>query len=148
FLGAPLFYLPLHFIFGIIVMHRVGTTAGFFWFLATGIFINISGFDFISFIAYLAVAVFGIILTKRMFTNRSVYALEGLGASLFLIFSIIGLLSFLFPNQAANNLETFGSYCTVKAMGLFLLITGLYFGFITSRYLKHLSENIFLIKAR
>jgi len=129
-------------------MHRVGLTAGALWFVASGFLLNISGFIIISFLAYLAVAVVGVLLTMKIFTNRSVYALGGLGIGLYLTFSIVGSLVLLFPQHTPAGVETFGSYVSTRFTELIFLTIGLYLGFVAARYLKYLSENVFLIKAR
>jgi hypothetical protein len=140
-LPYPFTLLPLHFIIGIIVMHRSNDQSGIIWFIATPLFIQLfASFTFEAFWAHIAVALFGYLLTSRIFTTRSVYALEGLGLSLFTAFALSNAIIHLFniPVQLLSVSELFYS--------LLFLIIGLYIGFTIAKYIEHLAARVFLIR--
>ncbi|MCH8049564.1 hypothetical protein IH979_02535 [Patescibacteria group bacterium] len=150
-LASPLVFIPFHFIVGTVIMHRAGATAGFIWFIASAFFLSFIGFESGTMLSYLLVAILGVVLTTHVFTNRSVYALEGLGVGLFVVFIIINafpLIILQLNEMGGGSSGTIGSYVSSKLFGLLFLVIGLYLGFLIARYLKHLSQNIFLIRGR
>lgn len=137
-LDYPFGLIPLHFILGVVVMHRASASHGIIWFLASGLILNFFGFDSANILSYLIIAIIGAILMTKVFTNRSVYALEGVGLVLFFIFFTINrILDFNFSHFVS----------TFILQALFLMI-GLYFSFVVARYIEHLATNVFLIKNR
>lgn len=143
-LREPLALLPLHFIIGVIVFHRSDEFSGGLWFAISSVFLPVFGFEPSTVVAYLAMAFLGALLTRRIFTNRSVYALVGLGASLYFFFALINAIIFaLFPPDYGFHL---GSYIASELLSLLMLIVGLYLGFILVGRVKRMTKNTFLVR--
>lgn len=146
-LNSSLALFPLHFIIGIVVLHRSGITAGSLWFVSSALFLPLIGFRGGVWFSYFCVAILGIMLSKKIFTNRSVYALEGLGIVLFCLFTLLNLIfGLLIP--AWYNLPSLGTYLHEQVTALLFVIVGLYLGFIISKYVKEVAQSTFLIRER
>ncbi len=83
-------FFPLHLIIGLIIMHRHNISTGALWFLLT-IIPALWGFHPGSAWSYLAVALVSFLLISRLFTNRSVYALLGLGITISALYLAMNL---------------------------------------------------------
>ncbi|MDP2631519.1 MAG: hypothetical protein Q8P30_01980 [Candidatus Uhrbacteria bacterium] len=141
-LYEPLNAIPAHFIIGVLVMHRGDALHGIAWFIISGFALKIFGFDSALTISYIAVAFIGALLATRMFANRSVYALEGLGILMLLVFILVNAIPELL------NYSITADYFYSYNHALISVIVGLYLGFLVARNLEHLIENLFLIKKR
>lgn len=134
----PIAVLPLHFLIGVIVLQRAGNEIGLLWFLFSSAILNLIGFSDAPWYAYLLAGVSGIILTKKIFTSHSVYGLEGLGISMYLIFSLANGFSRL--STSMNDLGNDVLY------GLIGLIIGLYFTFLIANYINYISKNLLITR--
>lgn len=142
-LPDPYLTIPLHFIIGVIVLHRNDPVLGAIWFMAAGFFLSWVGFDHAVWWSYFLIAAVGYFLTHKVFASRSVYALIGLGTSMYFIFSILNFIPVLLGVSSDQS-----QFISRSFIGLLFLIFGLYFGFLITRYLEHLATNVFLIKSR
>ncbi len=134
-LEAPLHLLPLHLLIGVIVLHRSGPEWGAAWFLASAVIIPHLGFDTIPWFGYVLVAATGVFLTTRLFTNRSVYALEGLAVVLFLVATTA---RFFVPAMRLTMNETLSS--------IVLLLLTTYVGFLIALLTEKGVKRYFFLK--
>ena len=134
-LTPPLHLLPLHFLLGVLVLHRAGPELGASWFVASAFTLPILGFDNIPWFAYLLVAGAGIFFTTRLFTNRSVYALEGLVFALFLIVEASRFL-----------VEPGGFTLSNTILTLLLLFLFTYVGFLIAKMTERILYRFFLVR--
>ena len=130
--------IPLNFILGVIIMHRAGAIQGAAWFIMSGLLLNFFGFDSHHWISYFTIAGVGSFLTTKFFTNRSVYALLGLGLTLFAILFVINLIISFETEQIIK----------ILFIQIFFIIFGLYFGFLASRYIENLAKSMFIVRRR
>lgn len=87
-LPAPLGLFPLMLVCGVLVMHRGDLFLGVCWFVAMAIIVHPWGNGAVAVAPLLVAAVAALPLQQKIFTNRSVYALLGLGASLFFVMTL------------------------------------------------------------
>ena len=139
--GIPFSFLPFHLILGTLILHRGSETVGALWFLLTALIAPMIGFTQFSAWGYIAIAIAGPLLTKQLFTNRSVYALLGLGLTLFMLLNAVTAIAGLtgFPQIEPHNVFAPWSF--------FFLMIGLYCGFVLSAYLERLLSRTFLIRS-
>ena len=135
-LTLPVALIPFHFLVGVIVMHRSGVETGALWFVASAFLLPLFGFDSTLGIAFLAVAVVGPLLTTRVFTTHSVYALEGLGLSLFFVIFFISAMFQLLKVPFSLNHQIYT---------LLFLVIGLYLGFFVSRLVERLGAQFIVL---
>lgn len=143
----PLVLIPLHFLIGILVFHRANVEIGATWFILSSFFLSFVGFDPMLWWTYIVIALFGIFLMKKLFTTRSLYALEGFGISMFTVFSILNTvprwIQAAWQNQPIVGIETpMKDYFIALAF----LIIGLYIGFLFSRFIERLASEMLFIK--
>lgn len=139
-LAPPLSYIPLHFLVGVIIFHRADFLYGLLWFTATAalmpFFHPIAGTS----IAFAVTGVAGVILTKKVFTTRSLYALLGLGISLFTVFILSRWLYRLITSGFSESIF-------IGAVpGFIFVITGLYAGFFLVRYAQRIAKSMILVR--
>ena len=132
-LPKPLAFIPLMFIVGVLITHRSESVYGAVWFLLSAVLLPLFGAGPGTFISYIAVAIVSLLVTDRLFANRSVYALIGLGGTLFLAYAFSRFLFFATIN--------------VYLYGLLFTVIGLYFGYVASRYIERLESQLFLIRS-
>ncbi|PIQ67800.1 hypothetical protein COY25_01550 [Candidatus Uhrbacteria bacterium CG_4_10_14_0_2_um_filter_41_7] len=142
-LPFPYFIIPLHFLIGVIVMHRADPVLGAVWFAISGFFLSWVGFNEANSLTYIAVGAIGYFLTFKVFANRSVYALIGLGFSMYFIFTILNLIILSFSDNFNRS-----DFLHQQFVALFFLVFGLYFGFIIARYIEHLATDMFFIRIK
>lgn len=142
-LGEPLALIPLHFIVGVIVLHRGGASSGALWFGFSALLLPVIGFDSGTVLGYVATGALGFVLTKRVFTNRSVYALVGLGAALYTSFAIVNGVFLLITKRL---IEPWHVYAATELLSLTLVVGGLYLGFVIVKRSQRLSKNLFLVR--
>lgn len=96
----PFFLIPLTFSIGILMLHTLPVSYGVLWFIMTPFLFSAIGPLWVNAIPYIAVVIIGTILTMRVFTIRSIYALIGLGAILMTTFcSFQALIGISVSNQ-------------------------------------------------
>lgn len=144
-LGAPLAWIPFHFIAGVLVLHRSTEASGALWFLASALVLPFFGFEYGHPIAYVAVAGLGVVLMRRIFTNRSVYALIGLGLTLYVAFAVVNGFTLLL-NGVNHYGITWGALVRQEALTLLFIIFGLYGGFVLLRVLARTAQNAFYVR--
>ena len=132
---TPLALIPLHFLLGVLVLHRSGPEWGAAWFLSSAFIPPIFGFDPYPWFGYLLVALLGAFLTTRLFTNRSVYALEGLAVVLYLLL----VATRMFDPSSALSLKEIG-------ISLCLVILTTYVGFLFARFVEKAAARTFYVK--
>lgn len=125
--------IPLSIIIGFLVMQRVGIVEGVAWFLALAVLRGdiISG----------TIAIIGPILTLRVFSTRSLYALFGIG----LVSHATGIFILAILHTLVTTIFTVSwtvSYTTVWLQEI-LLIPGLYLGtFVIRWFYVHISSRV------
>lgn len=142
-LGDPIALLPLHFIVGVIVLHRGGPISGALWFGFSALLLPVIGFDNGTLLGYVATGALGFILTKRVFTNRSVYALVGLGAALYTSFAIVNGIFLLIAQKLSVSWH---AYAGTELLSLAFVVAGLYLGFVLVKRSQRLSKSLFLVR--
>ena len=142
-LGEPLALLPLHFIIGVIVLHRGGAVSGALWFGFSALLLPMIGFDSGTLLGYVATGALGFVLTKRVFTNRSVYALVGLGAALYTAFAVVNGIYLIIAGQLTVSWH---NYASTELLSLVFVVTGLYLGFVLVKRSQRLSKSLFLVR--
>ena len=135
-LGHPLSLTPLHFVIGVIILHRLGPELGGLWFLTSTFMIPFIGFDHLPWLSYVVSAIVGLALTTRIFTNRSVYALEGVGITLYAIALVI---------EWVLRPELLNAQIFVTSLGLCVL--SLYIGFLIAKAIET-STKTFLFSSK
>lgn len=131
-LGKPFNAIPFLFLVGIVVMHRLQPGYGIAWFILSAIFLPTLSQDKGIWLAYVAVAIAGSLLMDRVFTNRSIYALLGLGATLYVLFALIQL---FFKTEAYQLFYGF----------IFAMI-GIYTGSAIARFSERYTKQLFIIR--
>ncbi|MFH1631550.1 MAG: hypothetical protein ABIA47_00805 [bacterium] len=146
-LTSPFSYIPLMIALAIVIMHRGQIVIGSAWLVLTGLALPLFGFADYAAWTYFAIAIIAPVLSIRFFTTRSVYALAGLGAAVYIIFS---LLNFLHLSIIYDfDFEQFSqSFWTARLYSLTFLIISIYFFFLAARYLEYLSSTVFLVRQR
>lgn len=146
-LAYPLFLIPLHLIIGILIFHRLSIETGSVWFILSGLVLPLLGFDPAIWWSYILLAIIGIFLMKKLFTTRSLYALEGFGISMFVLFFVINTVVqwgiMVWSNQ---RISVFQDLFKDFFFALGFLIVGLYVGFLFSRFIERLANEILVIK--
>lgn len=130
--------IPLNLILGILILHRAGAYQGVVWFLMSAVFLNLFGFNETHFVSYIVVAVVGSFLSIRFFTNRSVYALIGLGTALYTVFFFVNLTLHFETEQILK----------IFILQMIYVIFGLYIAFLISRYIEHIALDLFMIRKK
>lgn len=88
-LPYPLSFLPLAFVCGVLLYHFTRPSLGCVWLATAGALL-----DFVAlpgpphFLAYATAGLVGLFLDRRVFTNHSLYAMIGLGASMWAVSSL------------------------------------------------------------
>jgi len=143
-LPYPWSIFQLSFIIGVLIIHRYDRYIGSVWLVLLGIAPLFGGWRGHSFIAFLISAIISHIFVSKLFTNRSVYALMGLGALTYFIVFIIDLLLLLIPWTSSliqPKYQTISEYISVDLLSLFGVSIGLFFLFLVVRmYNKTIGE--------
>lgn len=138
---SPLNLLPLSFLIGILVMQFVSNGFGVLWLILAGIDLDYFGLaeapQALSY-AWAAIAVW--ILAQRVFTNRSVYAMMGMGATGYLIVTGIQMLWLSFHGAGGVYLASLPSEWAIYLAALFV-------SFFASRRLSAFIRAIFLVRS-
>ncbi|MBU0614063.1 hypothetical protein KJ766_02120 [Patescibacteria group bacterium] len=145
-LSLPFALLPLHLIVGTIILHREGFMYGGFWFIASAVTLPILGSTMYFWWIWLLIGFFGIFLVQKVITNRSVYALVGLGIVLHFATRIICAISLQvvkFFNLKADVVNV-----TIKEeVFIFLaVICALYISFNIARFIENTGSQLFMTK--
>lgn len=143
----PLVLIPMHFIVGLLVFHRTQVELGIAWFVLSAGVLPLFGFDQFTWWSYILTAVLGFFLIRQLFTTRSLYALEGFGITMFVAFVVLNVLpdwiTKIFIHS--TNLNFFLNFRGFL-LTLVFLIVGLYAGFIFSKFMERIANEILLIK--
>lgn len=91
-LPSPWGLFPLVLLCGTLVMHRSDLYVGMLWFVAMAVILHPWGEGIVAVAPLLVAAAVALPLQQKIFTNRSVYALLGLGAGLFVTMVVVALL--------------------------------------------------------
>jgi hypothetical protein len=142
--GNPWFCFPVVMTIGILVMHRRGPISGIVWFFLAAILVPFLGFSVFPSWPYPFIGVFGVLLVLRLFSTRSIYALLGFGAILYLSYLVLLLLGWMFTGHFGSMLLLHPF--SVFIFGFFFLMIGLTIGFTISRGSTRLFKNLFLIR--
>ena len=134
-LPSPFFLFPLCMILGVLLIHRGHLFLGAIWLCLSGPMLAWFGFDQASFIAYLSISLLAIPLARRIFAQRSLYAMEGLGIVLFICFSMINiLLAAIFGGDPKQEISQ-------HFFTLLWLVLGLYIAFTMLIPLERFTKN-------
>lgn len=126
-LPSPLNALPLALMAGALIVHRAEPVYGLLWFTGCAVILPLFDTSPGTAIAFLAAAVASWILERRMFTSRSVYALIGLGVSVYALFTLIRLIFAMIFTRDVGALLNGSTY------GMLFLVVGLYAAFAIAR---------------
>ncbi len=135
-LPTPLNLIPLPLIIGTTLLHRTTIPLGIIWTLTCVIFIKLTGFPTIPSGIYTLMLCAAIPLCLRIFAQRSLWGLQGLGISMFVVGSLAQTLPtilFQFFNRDTIHDAFFKPFFSEQIVILAWLITGLYIAQITAR---------------
>ncbi len=137
---TPFSLLPLSFLFGILLMQFVGSGYGTLWLVLSGILLEFVGLpDGPHALSYALAALAGWFLTQRVFTNRSVYAMMGLGTTTYFVVTLVEGFWFTFHGF-------FNSFAKGVLLQWIIFLAALFVSFFASRRLASLLRTIFLIR--
>ena len=89
-LPYPLSLTPLVFVLGVLLYHFTRPSLGCVWLIAAGALLDFIGLPGSShLLAYATAGLVGLFLDRRVFTNHSLYAMIGLGTSMWTVSSLI-----------------------------------------------------------
>ncbi len=132
--------LPLSFLVGVLVMHFVSNGFGVLWLVLAGIELDQLGFsDAPNVFSYALAAVVMWFLAQRVFTNRSVYAMMGLGTVGFLVVTVIHTVSFSLRGVGVSYLASLPAEWAIFLVALFV-------SFLASRRISVFMRTIFLVR--
>ncbi len=142
----PLVLFPFHFLIGLLIFHRTKIEFGVAWFILSAVVLPFFGFNQFFWWSYIIIAFWGYFLLKKLFTTRSVYALEGFGLTMYSSFIFLNVLPFWLSRVLTNSGQT--SFITGRSflISLAMLFVALYFGFLISRLLEKLTSQLILTK--
>lgn len=136
----PWSQLPLVFLTGVLIMHFVRPIFGVIWLLVAGLFLDLLGLpDVPHLLTFGLSGAAGLFLAHRVFTNRSVYAMMGLGAAMYFVVSLVSLFWHLIQNASAPFFQTLMSEWIVFLVALFAT-------FFASRRLANLLRTVFFVR--
>lgn len=146
-LGYPLELFPLHFVLGILVLHRANVELGILWFVFSAFALSLTGFNTHVWWAYILIAPIGGFFALKLFVSRSVYALEGFGLLMFTIFTFLHIVPMKILNASFHTTFIISTtpFKDYLLSSIFLVI-GLYIAFIFAKFLERLVHEIFLVK--
>lgn len=137
----PLRSFPLVMLFGVLIAHFVRPNVGCAWMIVGGIMLDMMGSPGYSiFFAYGVAGLTGFLLQQRVFTNRSLYAMMGLGLSMDVAFHLTNGAILLVLDPAEIQLRA-----PLIQICLFAFVLAL--TFFVSRRLSRLLESLFLIRS-
>lgn len=126
-LPTPLHAIPLALMAGVLIVHRTERVYSILWFAGCAILLPIFDTSPGTFFAYLSAGLAAWILEQRIFTSRSLYALIGLGTSVYTVFTAVRVLfAIIFSRDVGGLLSD-------SFFGILLMIVGLYCIFALNR---------------
>ncbi len=136
----PIRSFPLVLLFGVLIAHFVRPNVGCIWMIIGGILLDLMGTPghLITF-AYSSAGLTGVLLQKKVFTNRSFYAMMGLGLSMDLALHLANGAVLLIIDPSELQLRA-------PLIQVFLFAFVLALTFIVSRRLSRLLQSLFLIR--
>ncbi len=146
-LPRPFSLVPLVFVVGVVLLHRVGIIEGVVWFILTGLLGLLFGFNEPFFWHAFILAGIGAFLTKQTFAHRSLYALLALGGSLFISERILRIVSIEIAQLFSKVPElSTGRELTEIPRDLVVLLLSLYVAYLTARYVEFLLRKVFYLR--
>lgn len=144
-LPMPYTTFPLMFLCGILIIQRLDLGLGVVWIMLAGLLAHPWGEGNLAVFPYFMAALAGIPLVTKVFTNRSLYALIGLGMVLHLVAVSSALLQGLAVALVTHkSLFAFGFSRFRLSEAVFLFI-GLAIGGILTRKLHRWSQRTFFL---
>lgn len=143
----PYAVMPVMLIAGIIVLHRVDLVLGIAWLVMMSVLADPWGEGATTVVPFLAAAVAAVPLEQRIFANRSVYALLGMGLSLQFVVVLTAVIM-----AAAHGLWSdtalFGhGFLTARIYETIMLLLGLYGGAAAFWRLSQWARRTFFLHA-
>ncbi len=146
-LPRPFSLVPLLFVIGVVLLHRVGIAEGVTWFVLSGLGERIFGFQEPFFWHLIVVGIVGAFLTKQTFAHRSLYALLALGASLFFLERTLEIIS-----REVAHLFSKLDYLLVSDVfsrmprDFLVFIVSLYVAYLIAQYIEFLLRKVFYLR--
>lgn len=145
-LPGPLRLIQPVFIVGVLLYHLIRPQIGAVWLILGGVVLSVLGDrPGTILVAYAASAILGIFLARSVFTNRSVYAMMGLGAVMFLPLAIVdGIVA---GTEAVRGIApiSFGRFFAIEAVALVVLVLSLLLTYdLGRRLLRRIQRLVFL----
>lgn len=140
-------FLPLGFMVGVLLAQKTNHVFGSIWFIALFIAALLNPFSAYHPISYLLIAVLLPIALAKLFSNRSVYALIGTGATLYLAMILIDIFArYVLQGLGRSFFLPFSEYIQITG-GIFLLLPLLFFAlFGISRLFTQLFSRYFYLR--
>ena len=137
---GPVAAVPILFIMGILLMHRMEAMYGVLWFVASGVCLSFFQVPIATTIAFFVCSILAFFFVKKLFATRSVYALTGLGISTFTVFSLTEFLVTVINHSSLISIQIYQA-----AWGFIFVVPGLYTGFVLARKIERAFEERFFI---
>lgn len=139
--------LPLVFLSGVLILHYVRPVIGWFWLASGGILLDLFGLPaWPETVAFALAGALGIFLARRVFTNRSLYAMMGLGVSMYAVVAVTWILTAVvrsLQDRAPLDLEDTLVFIGWQALAFLL---GLLVTFLMSRRLAKSLRTLFFVR--
>ncbi len=127
-LPPPFALFPLLLVCGILVMHRGDFMTGIAWLVALAWLTHPWGDSAVAVIPLLAASGVAIPLGQKIFTNRSVYALLGLGGGIFVVMTVTAYVMALFHGLWSDEPWLSADFFNHRLIEGGMLLVGLYAG--------------------
>jgi hypothetical protein len=146
-LPDPLAYAPLVFACSVVLVQHHGAKDGAWWIMGTGVFLDLWRIGIMPYetIAYALTGAAVLIVSPRLFTNRSLYGVAGCAIlGFFVLHAVHGLLLLMgnWKNVLAVPWGAFGLYMLWQLAFLLILTTVL---FLSSTSVRHLLRRLLLL---
>ncbi|MCR4311892.1 MAG: hypothetical protein NUV56_01275 [Candidatus Uhrbacteria bacterium] len=144
-LPLPYALIPVLLFTGVLIMHRSDLATGVVWLVAMALVTRPWGDTGIAVVPLLAAAAAAIPLQQKIFTNRSTYALFGLGLGIFTVMTLTALLVALLHGIWSDTSWLAEHFMRNRGSELLQLLIGLYLGDTIARRLGSWGRRTFFL---
>lgn len=144
-LPPPYSAFPLMLIAGVIVLHRTDAVLGIAWLLLMALFADAWGEGSGAILPFLIASALAVPLKRRVFTNRSVYALLGMGLSVQVVLIVTATLLSLAHTVFSDTALYGQDFVATRFRETLLLLGGLYLSAMGLRSASHWLKRTFYV---
>ena len=139
--------IPLIFVSGVLLYHFLRPNLGCAWLIAGGLLLDILGFaDAPQVLAYGLAGLAGLFLARKVFTNHSLYATLGLGASMWTVVLIFETIWTALTQLVGNTPVPFSVFFDLFWARLLVFSLSLLLAFSLSRWAATIIKRQFLLR--